>query len=442
MSSLFDIMDHEDLTCLSINYNWRNDQIILKASKNWDITIRWSNYNKKFVQSTVLIRNEKYLNHKETETIFQSEQDKAYLETVKSLLQKGKHHFIECLYNKDLNIRFINNVHSDQLGLNNRRSVIRAGGIRRHDHNEDEIDVIIDGLNLSRAMSFKNYAANIPYGGSKMTVIMDELDIGNLDVLGFLAYALDRAKTFTGPDMGFPIEMADALKENFTQSIVAGPAGPLGASGVPTAYGVYLAVKQATKFKFGNSELKGKTIAIQGLGQVGFPLAEYYLQEDVTLIIADIRSQVCEQLVEKHPTKNIIINPVEDILYADCDILSPCAIGGVFTKDNIKKLNVKIIIGGANNQLSASSQEEEITIVKAISNRGILFQISWWHNIGGVVSGCEEYEYQELAKREDVLTKVENIVPKSTWDNLSEAKSLGITPTENAYRVVEKVIYP
>jgi glutamate dehydrogenase/leucine dehydrogenase len=328
------------------------------------------------------------------------------------------------------------------LGLNNRRSVIRAGGIRRHDHNEDEIDVIIDGLNLSRAMSFKNYAANIPYGGSKLTVIMDELDLGNLEVLGFLAYALDRAKTFTGPDMGFPIELADAMKKNFTQNIVAGPDGPLGASGIPTAYGVYLAAKQAAKFKFGSPDLKGKTIAIQGLGQVGLPLAEYYLKEEATLIIADIRSQVCEQLLKKYPTKNITISPLEDILYTDCDILSPCAIGGVFTKDNIKKLQAEVIIGGANNQLSASSQEEEFTIAKALSNRDILFQVSWWHNVGGVVSGCEEYEHQELAKREDVLTKVETIVPKSTWDNLSEAKLLGITPTENAYRVVEKVIYP
>jgi leucine dehydrogenase len=435
-------MDNEDLTCLSINYNWRNDQIALKASKHWDTTVQWSNYNKQFIQSTVLIQNEKYLNHEETEAIFRSEKEKAYLERIKSLLQKGKHHFIECLYNKAFNIRFIGNVHSDQLGLNNRRSVIRAGGIRRHDHNEDEIDVIIDGLNLSRAMSFKNYAAKIPYGGSKMTVIMDELDLGNLDVVGFLAYALDRAKTFTGPDMGFSIGLADVMKKNFTQSIVAGPAGPLGASGFPTAYGVYLAAKQAAKFKFGSPELNGKTIAIQGLGQVGLPLAEYYLQEDVTLIIADIRSQVCERLVEKHPTKNITLAPVEDILSVECDILSPCAIGGVFTKDNIKNLRAKIIIGGANNQLNASSQEEEITIAKTLSDREILFQVSWWHNIGGVISGCEEYEHQELAKSEDVLAKVETIVPKSTWDNLFEAKSLGITPTENAYRVVEKAIYP
>lgn len=441
MVSFFDILDREDLTCLRINYNWRTDQFILRSSKLWDNTIIWSNYNKLFFQSTPLIVNEKYLDHAETELLFRNDEEKEYLQNLKSLLQKGKHLFIECLYFKEFNIRFISNVHSDYLGINNRRSVVRAGGIRRHDPGKAEISVIIDGLNLSRAMSFKNYAAKITYGGSKMTVIMEELDLNNLEVIGFLAYSLDRAKTFTGPDMGFPIELADVMSDNFTSNIVGGFNGPLGASGKPTAYGVYLAAKQAAKFKFGSSELKGKTIAIQGLGQVGGSLAEYYLQEDINLLVADVQTQVCEQLLEKHAAKNINIISTDEILYLDCDILSPCAVGGVFTKDNIDNLKTKIIIGGANNQLHASSQEEEFELTKALENQEILFQISWWHNIGGVISGCEEYENQELAKIEDVLNKVSNIVPSATMDNLNEATSLGITPTENAYRIVEKAIY-
>ncbi len=316
------------------------------------------------------------------------------------------------------------------------------GGIRRHSLNGAEIDVIIDGLNLSRAMSFKNYAANISYGGSKMTVIMDELDLSNLEMIGFLAYSLDRAKTFTGPDMGFPIELADVMKENFTNSIVAGSNSLLGASGKPTAYGVYLAAKQAAKFKFGSSELKGKTIAIQGLGQVGSPLAEYYLQEDVNLLISDVQTQVCEDFLVKHAGKNIKIISSEEILLVECDILSPCAVGGIFSKDNIANLKAKIIIGGANNQLKASSQEEEFVLSKVLEDRDILFQISWLHNIGGVISGCEEYENQELAKTENVFIKLDNIVPSTTCDNLNEAKSLGITPTANASRTVELAIYP
>ncbi|MCE7734177.1 MAG: amino acid dehydrogenase [Candidatus Heimdallarchaeota archaeon] len=442
MTSLFDILNREDLTCLKINYNWRTDQIVLRASKLWDNTILWSNYNKLFYQSTPLTVSEKYLSHEETQQLFKNSEEKEYLENLKSLLRKGKHLFIECLYHKEFNIRFINNVHSDQLGLNNRRSVLRAGGIRRHDPEEAEIDVIIDGLNLSRAMSFKNYAANITYGGSKMTVIMNELDLNNLEIIGFLAYSLDRSKTFTGPDMGFPIELANVMKANFTSNITGGPKGPLGATGKPTAFGVYLAAKQAAKFKLGSSELVGKTIAIQGLGQVGGPLAEYYLQEDVKLLVADVQTQACEQLLERYREKNINIISSEEILYAECDILSPCAVGGVFTKDNIAKLRAKIIIGGANNQLRASSQKEEFALAKVLAHQGILYQVSWWHNIGGVISGCDEYENQELAKTEDVLGKVNNIVPSTTLDNLNEAKSLGITPTENAYRIVDKAIYP
>lgn len=441
MESIFDILDREDLTCLRISYNWRTDKFVLKASKLWDNSIIWSNYNKLFFQSTPLIINEKYLNHEETIQLFRNEEEKEYLEIIKSLLQKGKHQFVECLYNKDLNIRYISNVHSDQSGLNNRRSVIRAGGIRRHDHDEKEIDVIIDGLNLSRAMSFKNYSANITYGGAKMTVIMNEVELDNLDMIGFLAYSLDRSKTFTGPDMGFPIELADVMKENFTYSIVAGSNSTLGASGKPTAYGVYLAAKQAAEFKFGSSELSGKTIAIQGLGQVGGPLAEYYLQENVNLLVADIQTQVCDRLIEKHTGKNIKIISSDEILFVECDILSPCAVGGIFTKENIGNLRAKIIMGGANNQLQASSKEEEFTLAKTLEDQGILFQVSWCHNIGGVISGGEEYENQELAKVQNVINRLDDIIPSTTLNNLSEAKALGITPTENAYRTVEKAIY-
>ncbi|NQU64782.1 MAG: Glu/Leu/Phe/Val dehydrogenase family protein [SAR324 cluster bacterium] len=442
MTRLFDILDREDLTNLRVNYNWRTDQFLLRASKRWDRSVQWSNYNKLFVQSTPLIYKEKYLCHEEVELLFANAEEQKYLEEVKSLLKKGKHQFIDCLYCKEFNIRFISNVHSDLLGLNNRRSAKRAGGIRRHGHDEAEIDVIIDGLNLSRAMSFKNYAAKVPYGGSKITVIMDELDLNNLDVIGFLAYCLDHAKTFTGPDMGFPIELADVMGSNFTTSIGAGPKGPLGSSGIPTAYGVYLAAKEAANFKFGSADLKGRTVAVQGLGEVGRHLAEYYLQEEVNLIVADRQPQACEKLVEKYATRHIRVVPAAEILNIECDILSPCAVGGIITVDTVADLKAKIIIGGANNQLKASSQEQEFAIAKALLNQGILFQVSWWHNVGGVISGCEEYERQNEAKKEDVLAKVDQLVPVSTRENLKEAALLGISPTENCYRIVEKVIYP
>jgi len=98
-------------------------------------------------------------------------------------------------------------------------------------------------------------------------------------------------------------------------------------------------------------------------------------------------------------------------------------------------------MGGANNQLKASSQEEEYELARELEKAGITFQIAWWHNIGGVMSGYEEYIKQEEADIKILLAKIEEICRDQTWSNLNRAKELGITPTEMAYKTVEDKIY-
>ena len=64
-------------------------------------------------------------------------------------------------------------------------------------------------------MSFKNIAADLDFGGCKTTVHMDELDLEDFEVMGFLAFALDRTRSMTGPDMYFPTAMADVMNEHY-----------------------------------------------------------------------------------------------------------------------------------------------------------------------------------------------------------------------------------
>jgi len=95
-------------------------------------------------------------------------------------------------------------------GIRNKRHAIRADGIRSHEPDEPEIDVLMDGLNLARAMSYKNALAAIPYGGSKILVQCAPIDLSDFEVLGFLAYIIDRTRSFTGLDMGFEPSMASS----------------------------------------------------------------------------------------------------------------------------------------------------------------------------------------------------------------------------------------
>ena len=121
------------------------------------------------------------------------------------------------------------------------------------------------------------------------------------------------------------------------------------------------------------------------------------------------------------------------------DILSPCAIGGIFDDASIAKLNCKYIFGSSNNGLKASSQEEEIRLAKLIADRGILYQVEWWHNTAGVICGAEEYLYDGDA--ESLRKKVEDIMPANTIMSLNGAREKGITPTEWVYQYCEDLLY-
>lgn len=171
------------------------------------------------------------------------------------------------------------------------------------------------------------------------------------------------------------------------------------------------------------------------------PLAGHYVGEGAQLVVTDIDEKAIANLRSKYPEASIDVVEPDEIYSVGADVFSPCAIGGILTEDRIPELKFKVIIGGANNTLKATSQEEEYELARALDKAGILYQIDWWHNVGGVICGAEEYEKQEDASMDNVLAKIGEICTQDTWENLNRAKELGITPTESAYGSVEKMIY-
>jgi glutamate dehydrogenase/leucine dehydrogenase len=241
--------------------------------------------------------------------------------------------------------------------------------------------------------------------------------------------------------MNFPTEMADVENEHFSMNYTSGPKSPLGETGKPTAYGVYITLKQAVKYYEGTESLEGKTATLIGLGAVGWYMGEHLLKEVSKLYIADLSDEQAKKFVDAHPGKNIEIIPLDGAYFNKCDILVPCAIGGIFSDETIPKLQCKYVWGSANNQLKASSQEEEIRLSKVMKEHGIVFQTEWWHNTAGVICGAEEYIKGSNARYDDLIKRIDSIMPSSTYNNLKQADELGITPCENVYRLCENVIY-
>ena len=439
--AVFNLMEKEGLTTLEIFYNQRENKFLMKGMKEWDDNVPWDRYMADFTPEDILTGNYKAVG---TATLFATFSElglKDYLEQIKQLLREGKHHGIEFYYHRKRNIRVMYCKHVNTLGIRNRRHAMRSGGIRRHGLDEPELDVLIDGLNLARAMAYKNAIAKIPYGGCKTVVLCDAVKLDDFETMGFLSYIIYRIRTFTGPDMGFAAEMADIMREKFTKAITGGNKSPMGPTGGPTAYGEYLAMKEACDFIYGSKDLSKRRIAVQGLGEVGYPLVEYLLNDSAPLIVTDIDLSKVHKFQQKYGLDSVQYVEPEDIYTADADVFSPCAMGGILTEDRISKFKFKIIMGSANNQLKATSKEAEIELAKKIDDAGILFVIDWAHNTGGVIAGWAEWIFQEEASFDKIKPRIKLVCGDNLRKLLEEAKRMGRTPTELVYEKVEDMVY-
>jgi leucine dehydrogenase len=439
--SVFDVLAEEGLTTLEVFYDRREDRVRLRGMKEWEETVRWDKYMIDFTQEDILTDDYRSVGTRALVRVFRKLDLEDYLRRIETLLREGKHHGVEFYHNGRLNIRVMYCKNANTLGIRNKRHAIRAGGIRRHEPDETEIAVLVDGLNLARAMSYKNALAGIPYGGSKILVQCTPIDLSDFETLGFLAYMIDRTRSFTGPDMGLEPAMTDIVRERFTKAITGGTRSPLGPTGGVTAYGGYLAIKEACDFLYGSHSLHGRLIAIQGLGACGYPLAEYLLREGATLIVSDLDKSKVDRLQRTWDADVVKSVHPEDIYTVKADIFSPCAVGGILTEEMIGKFKFDIIMGLANNQIKATAHEQEIEIAKRLAGLGILFVIEWAYNTGGVLAGWAEYIFGEEASFARIKPRIELICRDNLRRLLDEAKRMNKTPTELIYDKVENAIY-
>ena len=438
---VFELMEKEDLSTLEIFYNQRQNKFLMRGMKEWDDDIPWDRYMVDFTPEDILTEDYKAIGTATLVAKFNELGLKDYLEQIKQLIREGRNHGIEFYYNHKKNIRVMYCKHVNTLGIKNRRQAIRAGAMRRHELSEPEIEVILDGLNIARAMAYKNAIANIPYGGSKLLVQCDAVKLNDFKTMGFLAYVTDRSRSITGPDMNFEPEMADIIGEKFTRNFLGGRKSSMGTSGIPTAYGEYIAIKEACDFIYGSRDISKRKIAIQGLGEVGYPLAEYLLTDGAKLIVTDIDLAKVHKLQQKYGLDLVQYVEPDNIYTVDADIFSPCAMGGIITEERIAKFKFKIIMGSANNQLKATSKEGEIELAKKLADAGILFVVDWAHNAGGVLTAWAEWVFQEEASLDKIKPRIERVCRSNLRLLLEESKITGRTPTELVYKKIEDTVY-
>ena len=234
------------------------------------------------------------------------------------------------------------------------------GGSRMWTYATEE-QAIEDALRLARGMTYKNAAAGLNLGGGKTVIIGNPFTDKNEEMfraLGRFIQSLN-GRYITAEDVGTTVSDMDIIHEE--TNYVTGISPAFGSSGNPspvTAYGVYLGMKAAAKEAFGDESLSGRSISVQGLGNVAYTLCDYLHKEGAKLIVTDINEAAIRRIVNDFGAT--AVTP-EEIYAQDVDIFAPCALGAIINDETIPQLKAKVIAGSANNQLAESKHGQIIT---------------------------------------------------------------------------------
>ncbi|MBM6619421.1 Leu/Phe/Val dehydrogenase [Bacillus suaedaesalsae] len=296
-------------------------------------------------------------------------------------------------------------------------------------------DALEDVLRLSKGMTYKCAAADVDFGGGKAVIIGDPLKDKSPELFRAFGQFVEglNGRFYTGTDMGTePEDFVHALKETNCIVGVEEVYGGSGDSSAPTALGVIYGLQATNKAVFGSEDLYGKSYAIQGLGKVGFKVAERLMEEGADLYVTDIHQHAIDDLVTKSKQLGTLIKVVssQEIYQTNADVFVPCAIGGIINDETISMLNVKAVVGSANNQLL------ELRHGQMLQDKGILYAPDYIVNAGGLIQVADElYE----PNKERVLRKTKAIY-NSLFDIYKQAEMDSITTVEAANRFCEERI--
>jgi leucine dehydrogenase len=287
-------------------------------------------------------------------------------------------------------------------------------------------DGLADAMRLSGAMTLKFAAADIPRGGGKAVLAVPELPAGDarrrlLLRYGELVAALGGTYRTAG-DMNITPADLDVVAERCPY--VYGTTGRGGNSGRGTAIGTLHAVRATVEHVFGSSELAGIRVLVQGAGSVGADLVHLLQAAGATVLVSDVDES-------RAATTGAAVVAPDDVIGTECELYSPCAVGGTLNADTIPLLRCRAVAGCANNQLAEPDDAQRLHAA------GILYAPDYVANAGGVIQlvGLEDEGWSEdeleqnLARIGDTLRTL-----------FRTAAAEGITPAAAAERLAAERI--
>lgn len=294
----------------------------------------------------------------------------------------------------------------------------------------------VDALRLAEGMALKNALAELPFGGGKAVICLPD---GPFDrealfrTFGREVAAL-KGRYVTAEDVGTSVaDMESVARETRHVSGLPARRGQPGGDPSPwTALGVLQAMRVAVRHRLG-AELSEVTVAVQGLGHVGFALCELLHQEGAKLVLAEPRSEVAARAADRF---GAMVMSSRALLSAKVDVLAPCALGAVLDAPTVAGLRASVVCGAANNQLA----DEEVA--RTLAAQGVLYAPDFLVNAGGIVNVAGEYLGWRAAEvRRRVLAigpRMEAVLARTERDGVTPhqaARAVALDRIANAPRI-------
>ena len=285
-------------------------------------------------------------------------------------------------------LRAIIAVHNTKLGKG-------LGGCRMWPYaSEDE--ALTDVLRLSRGMTYKAALAGLPQGGGKSVILGDprrDKTPEMMRAMGRFVEALG-GRYVVAEDSGTSVADIKLMAEH-TRHVggladeKAAAAGRTGDPSPATAYGVFVGIQAAVRWKLQRADLKGLRVAIQGVGNVGYRLARHLHEAGAKLVVTDLHAPAVERCVKEFGATAVAMDAIFGV---DADVFAPCALGAVINDKTLPQLKATIVAGAANNQLAESRHDSLLAL------RGILYAPDYVINAGGIIDIWHEESGYDAAK--------------------------------------------
>jgi leucine dehydrogenase len=304
-----------------------------------------------------------------------------------------------------------------------------AGGCRLWEYDSEE-RALNDALRLSRAMSFKNAMADLPWGGGKAVLNRPAGPFDReafFEAFGRCVEALG-GRYITAEDVGTSTEdMAFVARRTRHVTGLTGTGSEVGGDPSPwTAQGVRNALLAALGRRADES-LSDLRIAVQGVGHVGAVLARLLAESGARLVLSDVAQDRLAALADRLGAETVAPDRIFDV---DADVFMPCALGPVLTSDTIPRLKARLVVGATNNQLAGDADAE------ALHRAGITYVPDYVVNSGGIICCAAEHFNWHLSEVELRIARIGEL----TGEILREATRLDETPLAVANRRAERLL--